>query len=87
MSDFDDDDVIDVNDKSSCENEVQARVISLASENSPEETIRRMRAFPERAAKLRELIRALREESLGWSFQRLCRSMCGKALPFRKTYL
>lgn len=33
----------------------------ITMENSPEETIRRMRAFPERAAKLRELIRALRE--------------------------
>jgi hypothetical protein len=30
-------------------------------ENTPEETIRRMRAFPERAAKLREIIRALGE--------------------------
>jgi predicted RNA-binding protein with RPS1 domain len=65
MSDFDDKDVIDVNDEGSCENQVQARVISLASENSPEETIRRMRGFPERAAKFRELIRALREENLG----------------------
>jgi hypothetical protein len=62
---FDDKDVVDVNDRGSCEDEAQARVISLASENSPEETIRRMGAFPERAAKLRELIRALREESLG----------------------
>jgi len=33
----------------------------ITMENTPEETIRRMRAFPERAAKLRELIRALRE--------------------------
>ena len=33
----------------------------LTMENTPEETIRRMRAFPERAAKLREQIRALRE--------------------------
>lgn len=33
----------------------------LTMENTPEETIKRMRAFPERAAKLRELIRALRE--------------------------
>jgi len=33
----------------------------ITMENSPEETIRRMRAFPERAKKLRELIRALRE--------------------------
>ncbi len=29
----------------------QDHVIPLASENSPEETIRRMEAFPERAAK------------------------------------
>ena len=33
----------------------------LTLENSPEETIRRMRALPERAEKLREMIRALRE--------------------------
>ena len=33
----------------------------LTMENSPEETIRIMRAFPERAAKIRELIRVLRE--------------------------
>ncbi len=33
----------------------------IAMENTPEETIRRMRSFPERAEKLRELIRALRE--------------------------
>ena len=33
----------------------------LTQENSPEETIRRMRALPERAAKLREALRALRE--------------------------
>lgn len=33
----------------------------LGTENSPEETIRRMRALPERVAKLMETIRALRE--------------------------
>lgn len=33
----------------------------LTMENTPQETIKRMRAFPERAAKFRELIRALRE--------------------------
>lgn len=33
----------------------------ITMENSPEETIRRMRSLPERAEKLRELIRALRE--------------------------
>ena len=33
----------------------------LTMENSREETIRRMRSFPERAERLRELIRALRE--------------------------
>jgi len=33
----------------------------LTMENSPEETIRIMRSFPERAAKIRELIRVLRE--------------------------
>jgi hypothetical protein len=35
----------------------------ITMENRPEETTRRMRAFPERAAKLKELIRGLREES------------------------
>jgi hypothetical protein len=30
-------------------------------ENSPEETIKRMRSLPERADKLREALRALRE--------------------------
>lgn len=30
-------------------------------ENSPEETIKRMRSLPERAEKLREALRALRE--------------------------
>ena len=34
---------------------------ALGTENSPEETLRRMRGLPERAAKLREMIRALRE--------------------------
>jgi hypothetical protein len=34
----------------------------LTLENSPEETIKRMRAFPERAAKLTEIIRGLREK-------------------------
>ena len=33
----------------------------LTMENTPEETIRIMEGFPERAAKFRELIRALRE--------------------------
>ncbi|MGZ8847324.1 MAG: hypothetical protein ACXW3C_12755 [Pyrinomonadaceae bacterium] len=33
----------------------------ITMENTPEETIRRMRAFPERAAKLREIVRVLRE--------------------------
>jgi hypothetical protein len=64
MSDLDEKGVIEVSDQNSCESEGQSRVIGLASENSPEETIRRMRAFPERAAKLRELIRALREQGV-----------------------
>jgi hypothetical protein len=34
----------------------------LTMENTPEETIRRMESFPERAAKLREIIRGLREK-------------------------
>jgi hypothetical protein len=33
----------------------------ITSENSPEETIKRMRSLPERANKLREALRALRE--------------------------
>jgi hypothetical protein len=33
----------------------------LTRENSPEETIERMRALPERAAKLKETLPALRE--------------------------
>ena len=33
----------------------------LTLENSPEETIKRLRFLPERAAKLREAMRALRE--------------------------
>ncbi|GEM_PF-2138833 len=33
----------------------------ITMENTPEETIRIMEGFPERAAKLRELIRGLRE--------------------------
>ena len=33
----------------------------ITMENTPEETIKIMEAFPERAAKLRELIRGLRE--------------------------
>jgi hypothetical protein len=33
----------------------------ITMENSPEETIRIMQSFPERAAKIRELIRVLRE--------------------------
>ena len=33
----------------------------ITMENTPEETIRIMESFPERAAKIRELIRGLRE--------------------------
>lgn len=35
----------------------------LTLENSRQETIERMRSFPERAEKLREMIRALREKN------------------------
>ena len=35
----------------------------ITMENSREETIKRMRSFPERAAKFRETLRALREEN------------------------
>ena len=34
----------------------------ITMENTPEETIRIMESFPERAAKLREFIRGLREK-------------------------
>lgn len=37
----------------------------ITMENTPEETIRIMEAFPERAAKLRELISGLRETDAG----------------------
>jgi hypothetical protein len=33
----------------------------ITTENSPEETMKRMASFPERAAKFREKLRALRE--------------------------
>jgi hypothetical protein len=65
MNDLDQKRVIPVDDQDSLEDEGKSRPIGLSSENSPEETIRRMRAFPERAAKLRELIRALEERSPG----------------------
>ena len=64
MSEFDEKVVIELSDQDRRGNEGQSRAIGLPSEDSPEETIRRMRAFPERAKKLRELIRALREEGL-----------------------
>ncbi|HEV7375644.1 MAG TPA: hypothetical protein VGN95_13055 [Pyrinomonadaceae bacterium] len=35
----------------------------ITLENSPEETIKRMRSLPERADKLREALRALRESN------------------------
>ena len=58
MSDFaDDKEASDDSAKCSSERESHARV-TLTSENSREETIRRMRAFPERSAKFRELIRS-----------------------------
>jgi hypothetical protein len=63
MSDLDEKRVIEASDQDGRGNEDQSRAIGLASENSPEETIRRKRAFPERAAKLRELISALRERN------------------------
>ncbi|HMG72487.1 MAG TPA: hypothetical protein VK582_03230 [Pyrinomonadaceae bacterium] len=63
MSDLDEKRVIETSDQDGRENEGQLRVIGLASENSPEETIRRMRGLPERAAKLKELIRALRQRN------------------------
>ncbi len=34
---------------------------SITLENSPEETIKRMRSLPERAAEFREILRARRE--------------------------
>jgi len=53
--------VPDIKPEDRHETDAQDHVIPLACENSPEETIRRMQAFPERAAKFMELIRALRE--------------------------
>lgn len=35
----------------------------ITMSNSPEETMRRMASFPERAAKFRETLRALREKN------------------------
>jgi hypothetical protein len=64
MSEFDEQPVIDVSDQESCGNQGQLRVSGIATENSPEETIRIMRAFPERAKKLRVLIRTISERSL-----------------------
>ena len=43
------------------EEPVNTRRHPLTLENSPEETIKRMRSLPERAAKFRETLRALRE--------------------------
>jgi hypothetical protein len=43
------------------ESAITRRRHPVTIENSPEETIKRMRAFPERAATLRKTIRALRE--------------------------
>ncbi len=63
MSDLDQKNVVETSDQDGRENEDQLRGIGLASENSPEETIRRMRGLPDRAAKLKELIRALRERN------------------------
>jgi hypothetical protein len=54
-------DVTDIVSEDQHATDAQDHVIPLACENSPEETIRRMEAFPERAAKFMELIRALRE--------------------------
>jgi hypothetical protein len=51
MSDLDQKDVVEVSDQDSSEPERQSRVVGIASENSPEETIRRMKGFPERANK------------------------------------
>lgn len=53
--------LIDIKSDDQHATDAQDHVIPLACENSPEETIRRMQAFPERAAKFMELIRALRE--------------------------
>jgi hypothetical protein len=43
------------------ENLVDSRRHPVTLENSPEETIKRMRSLPERADKLREALRAVRE--------------------------
>jgi hypothetical protein len=43
------------------ESPVRSKRHPITLENSPEETIKRMRSLPERADKLREALRALRE--------------------------
>ena len=43
------------------ENPIGPQRHPITLENSPEETIRRMRSLPERADKLRESLRVLRE--------------------------
>jgi hypothetical protein len=55
------DNLTDIQPEEDSSIQTQSETIPLARENSPEETIRRMEAFPERAAKFMELIRALRE--------------------------
>jgi hypothetical protein len=42
-----------------------ARKHPLTLENTPEKTLEIMRAFPERAEQLRELVRGLREKDAG----------------------
>ncbi len=54
--------------KESVESSTLFRRHPLTEENSPEETIRRMRSLPERAAKLRESLRVLREARLALRF-------------------
>ncbi len=56
-------DLTDIEDQPFDKSDAEARPgrHPLTLENSPEETLRRMRGLPERAAKLREMIRALRE--------------------------
>jgi len=61
-------DLVNIEDQDSDQNNVEPRPRRhpLTLENSPEETLKRMRALPERAAKFREMIRALRETNARW---------------------
>jgi hypothetical protein len=58
-------DVSEGDDLAPHEEQKKAARHPLTLENTPERTLEVMRGFPERAAKLRELIRGLRETDAG----------------------